>query len=205
MDPSLITTALLGAETAIERALRYDPASRQALARLSGKVLALHFTQPELTLYLLPHADGLELASHWEGEVDTRLTGKLGAFIAMARGEQTTLAGSGVQLEGSTALVQELQRIARQLDIDWEEALSERLGDVTGHQSAESLRRGASWLKARESQARRLLSEFVTEEARLLPSRPELEHFYRSVDDLQLQLERAEARLNHLLHREDSE
>lgn len=203
MDSRLSTTALAAAEAAIERALRYDPASRRALSQLAGKVLALQFTQPELTVYVLPDEQGLTLAGQWEGDVDTRLTGKLWDFVRMARGEQTSLAGTGVQLEGSTALVQELQRIARQLDIDWEEALSEVLGDVAGHQGAEWLRTGGNWLQAREAQARRLASEFITEEARLLPSRPELEDFYRAVDDLQMAVDRAEARLR-LLSDEDS-
>jgi len=198
MDSRLTTAALATAEAAIERALRYDPASRRALGQLAGKVLALQFTQPEVTVYVLPDEQGLTLAGHWEGDVDTRLTGKLWDFVRMARGEQTSLAGTGVQLEGSTALVQALQRIARQLDIDWEEALSEVLGDVAGHQGAEWLRTGGDWLQAREAQARRLFSEFLTEEARLLPSRPELEDFYRAVDDLQMGVDRAEARMRQL-------
>lgn len=204
MDATLSTAALAGAEATIQRTLRYDPASRLALSRLAGRVLALQFTQPQLTVYVLPNNQGLELSGHWEGEVDTRLTGKLWDFLRMAQGEQTTLAGSGVHMEGSTGLVQELQRIARQLDIDWEEALSELVGDVAGHQGAQWLRTGADWLQAREAQARRLLSEFITQEAGLLPSRPELENFYNEVDELTRATDRAEARLRHLM-KEDSE
>ncbi len=204
MDATLSTAALAGAEATIQRALRYDPASRQALGRLQGQVLALEFTQPEFTVYVLPDEQGLTLSGHWEGEVDTRLTGRLWDFVRMARGDQTSLAGSGVHMEGRTGLVQELQRIARQLDIDWEEALSEVTGDVAGHQGAEWLRTGGDWLQAREAQARRLFSEFLTQEAGLLPSRPELENFYNEVDQLAQAVDRAEARLRHLQN-EDSE
>lgn len=190
--------ALSAAEAAIQRALRYDPASRLALAKLDGQVLALQFTQPEWTLYVHPCAEGLRLTRHWEGEVQSRLTGRLQDFIGLARGAQTTLAGSGIQLEGSTHLVQELQRITRELDLDWEEALSERFGDVAGHQGAEFLRSGGHWLKERESEARRLLGDFLTQEAAVLVGPAELNHFYEAVDELALDVDRAQARLEHL-------
>ena len=203
MDATLTTAALTAAETIVQRALRYDPASRLALSKLEGQVLALNFTQPEWTVYVLP-GEGLSFSSHWEGDIQTRLTGPLKNFIGLARGEQTSLAGSGVQLEGSPHLVQSLQRTLGQLDIDWEEALSEVLGDVLGHQGAELLHSGGRWLKARDSQARRLLGEFITQEAGLVPGRAELDNFYREVDELALALERTEARIQHLhtlLHR----
>ncbi|WP_027328377.1 ubiquinone biosynthesis accessory factor UbiJ [Marinimicrobium agarilyticum] len=198
MTTTATMAALSAAEAAIQRALQYDPASRLALAKLDGQVLALQFTQPEWTLYVHPCAEGLRLSRHWEGDVQSRLTGRLQDFIGLARGAQTTLAGSGIQLEGSTHLVQELQRITRELDIDWEEALSERLGDVAGHQGAEWLRTGGHWLKAREAEARRLLGEFLTQEAAVLVGPAELNHFYEAVDELALDVDRAQARLAHL-------
>lgn len=195
MDPSLSTAILSAAETALRKALTYDPASRLALEPLRGRVLALQLTQPELTLYIRPGEDGLTLSNHWEGEVHSRLTGKLWDFIRLARGEQASLAGSGIRLEGDTQLVQSLQRILRHLDIDWEEALCEPLGDLAGHQLAEALRSGSLWVKGREAEARRLLTDFINQELALVPSRPELEDFYRQVDELQLQLDRVEARV----------
>ena len=198
MANTLSTAALSSLEALIRRALRYDPASRQALATLEGQVLALHFTQPSWTVFVLPQTDGLALKEHWEGDVHGRLTGPLKDFIRLAQGHQTSLAGSGIQLEGSTHLLQEFQRIARQLDIDWEEALSEQVGDVVAHQSAEWLRTGGQWLQAREAEARRLLGEFITHEAALVASRPELEDFYHAVDDVTLAVERAAARLERL-------
>ena len=180
---------------ALRKALAYDPASRLALERLQGQVLAVQLTQPEMTVYVQPGEDGLSLSGHWEGDVHSRLTGKLWDFIRLAQGEQASLAGSGIRLEGDAQLVQSLQRIVRQLDIDWEEALCESLGDLTGHQLAQALRSGGLWFRGREAEARRLLTDFIGQELALVPSRPELEDFYRQVDELQLQLERAEARL----------
>ena len=201
MDANLSSTLLKAAEAGARKALVYDPASRQALARLQGRVLAVQLTQPEMTLYVRPDEHGLGFCAHWEGEVHSRLTGKLQDFMRLARGEQASLAGSGIRLEGDAQLVQSLQRIVRQLDIDWEEALCEPLGDLPGHQLAQALRSGGHWLQGREAEARRLLTDFIGQELALVPSRPELEDFYQQVDQLQLQQERAEARLQQIQQR----
>ena len=195
MDPSISTAALHATEAALRKALVYDPASCQALEGLQGRVLALQLTPLEMTLYVHPGEGGLALTNQWEGEVHSRLSGKLWDFIRLAQGEQASLAGSGIRLEGDAQLVQSLQRIMRQLDIDWEEALCAPLGDLTGHQLAQALRSGSLWCKGREAEARRLLTDFIGQELALVPSRAELEDFYHQVDELQLHLDRVEARL----------
>mgnify|MGYP006179232599 CR=1 FL=1 len=42
-----------------------------------------------------------------------------------------------------------MQRLLKNLDIDWEEALTEIVGDVVGHQGAEMLRSGARYTQDR--------------------------------------------------------
>lgn len=195
MTNTLTTAALAGAEATINRALRYDPATRQKLAKLEGQVLAVHLSTPSVCVYLAPEANRLRLLSHWEGPVATELRGSLPALVKVALSRDSNLKGSGVEISGGTGMLLELRQILQGLDIDWEELLSELLGDVAGHQGAEMLRSAKRWLEGRGQSSQRLVSEFVTEELQLLPSRTELEDFYRNVDQLRLDLDRAEARL----------
>lgn len=195
MTSTLTTAALAGAEATINRALRYDPSTRQRLAQLEGQVLAVHLSIPSVCVYLAPEAERLRLLSHWEGPVATEIRGSLSALGKVALSRDSNLQGSGVEISGSTGMLLELRQILQGLDIDWEELLSELLGDVAGHQGAEMLRSAKRWLEGRSQSSHRLVSEFVTEELRLLPSRAELEDFYRNVDQLSLDLDRAEARL----------
>lgn len=195
MTSTLTTAALAGAEASINRALRYDPATRQRLAKLEGQVLAIRLTTPAVAVYLAPEADRLRLASHWEGPVATEIQGSLSALVKVALSRDSNLKGSGVEISGGSGMLMELRQILQGLDLDWEELLSELLGDVAGHQGAEMLRSAKRWLEGRSQSSQRLVSEFVTEELQLLPSRTELEDFYRSVDQLRLDLDRAEARL----------
>jgi ubiquinone biosynthesis protein UbiJ len=59
LQATLFTTA----EEICNQLLKRDPVTLQHLERLSGKVIAIELTQPQLSLFLLPNADGLQLQS----------------------------------------------------------------------------------------------------------------------------------------------
>ena len=201
IDPTLSTAALAVAETAINQTLQYDPGTRLALADLNGQVLAIDISAPALMLYLAFNSDGLQLLGHYEGNVNTRLRGKAFNLAALMSGNNTSLANSGVEVFGSTALLSKLQTIARNLDIDWEEPLTQLFGDLLGHHSAEYIRWRCGYIQARLKTGLRLGTEFLTEENRSLPARAELEFFYQQVDTLRTSTDRAEAKLQALLAR----
>lgn len=201
IDPTFSTAALAAAETAINQTLQYDPGTRLALATLEGQVLAIDISAPTLMLYLAFNGDGLHLLGNFEGNVTTRLRGKAVNLAALIHGNNTSLANSGVEVFGSTALLSKLQTIARNLDIDWEEPLTQLFGDLLGHQSAEYIRWRCSYIQARLKAGLRLGTEFLTEENRSLPARAELEFFYQQVDTLRISTDRAEAKLQALLAR----
>lgn len=201
IDPTLTTAALASAEAIIHSALRYDPGTRLALAALAPHVLAIKFTAPDCTLYLVPSEQGLDLRGHYEGDITTQLQGSVAAMITLLKSDRVNLKDSGVQIIGSTHFIAELQQILKQVDIDWEEILTQVLGDVVGHQGAEILRAKISWSADRAHNIQRLTSEFLTQELRALPSKPELQYFYQQVDDVRLDVDRAEARLQQLFAR----
>ena len=201
MDPMLSTAALASAEKIVNAALAYDPASRIALAELSPQVLAVHINSPDFKIFVVPCAEALELYGHFEGELTTQLEGTLPALLSLIKSDRLNLKDSGVQLFGSTSFLAELQKILKNLDIDWEEMLSQIFGDIIGHQGAELIRSKMSWTKDRVSNIQRLTSEFLTEELRVLPSKPELAFFNAQVDELKLGADRVTARIEQILAR----
>lgn len=203
MANTITLAALASAEKMLNTALRYDPATRLGLARLEGKIIALHITAPALTFFVMPMDDELRLMSHWDGAVDTRISGSLLALMQLAQTEIHNLKHSGVTVMGDLQLLAELQRLLKNLDIDWEEMLSQFTGDVIGHQSAELLRAQLGWVKDRTRNSQRLTREFLTEELQALPAKAELENFYQQVDELRLAVDRAAARVEILLRKND--
>ena len=201
MDATILTAALASAETLINKTLAYDPSTRIALEQLSPQVLVVNITTPKCKIFVAPAADGIRLLGHHEGDVTTEIYGTVPALISLIKSKNMNLKDSGVQITGSTTFISDLQHILKNVDIDWEEMLSKIFGDVIGHKGADLLRGKMSWAQDRAASIQRLTSEFLTEELRILPSKPELEYFYNQVDELRLGVDRAEARANQLLTR----
>lgn len=200
MNQMLITAALASAEKIINAALHYDPATRIGLARLSGKILAVNITAPvALNLFVMPMDEEIQLMANWDGDVDTQLSGSFMALLQLSTTEIHNLKYSGVTAMGDLGLLADLQKLLKNLEIDWEDMLSQFTGDIIGHQAAQVIRTKFGWAKDRAQSATRLTREFLTEEYQALVSKPELEDFYQQVDELRLAVDRAAARVEKLV------
>ena len=200
ISPTLHTAGLAALEGLVNRALELDPGTRQRLARLEGHVFLIHCTAPPLSVYLIPESDGLRLCGIHEGEADTALSGTAGEFseLLTAADPANALINGGLELHGDSQALIELQKIARQLDIDWEAPLANLFGDIIGHQLGRGIRGGLRFgLRAAQS-LKRQLDEYLVEESELLAPRWQADAFFTDVDQLALRAERLEARLRKL-------
>lgn len=196
IDPAIHTAALAGLEAALNRAISFSPKGGSEMAVFEDQVFALHCTSPEIDLYLQPTTTGVRLSSIYEGPATTRLRGEASDFTALASSQDpaATLINGGLELEGESAPLIELQKVLSNLDIDWEAPLVGALGDVAGHQIATVLRSTFTWGKQARGSLTRQLREFIQEEARLSPPHLELEDFYADLRELGQQVERLESR-----------
>lgn len=201
LDPTISTAILASVEKIINAALAYDPATRIALARLEPQVLAVVLTAPAISIFIAPRADGIHLLGQCEDSVTTQVQGSVAALLTLLKSERINLKDSGVEMMGSTHFLAELQQILKKLDIDWEEMLTGVVGDITGHQVAELIRGKLGWVGDRASNIQRLASEFLSEELQVLPSKAELSFFNQQVDEIQLDVDRLGARIEHLAKR----
>jgi ubiquinone biosynthesis protein UbiJ len=200
-----VSTLAAALESALNFYLGQDPESARRSAALQGKVIALDITGTGLTLYFLPDADGLQVLGHYEGDIDTRLSGSpLGlARLGLDRREDALFQGA-VKIDGDTAVGQQFQELLAGTDWDWEEQLSRVTGDVFAHQAGRLAARAARlWRDSRETLAADC-SEFLQEEAHLLPTRIEVAYFLDAVDRLRDDTERLAARVERLLRATDA-
>ena len=210
IDPTLSTAALAGLEASMNAALRYDPGTRAALKDLQGQILAIESTAPAFTVYLQIGDDpdrALRLFADPEGNCSptTHICGSLSSLAALMFKDSSTLANSGVQVMGSTAMLSELQTLAKGLDLDWEDALNQVTGDVLGHQLAEKMRNFTRWGRDRAQTGERLISEYLTEELKSIPALPELQTFYSQVDDTRMRVDRLEQKIQKILARKQKQ
>jgi len=136
-------------ETAVNKALAYDPATRQQLALIDDQIIAVRITQPSQQLWVRFSGDQVRLLSHWEDSVDASISGRLKDFIALAKetDKNQVLMSSRMEISGNTQLLTRLQSIAAQLDIDWEAGIADVIGDVPGHWVASALKFGNLFAK----------------------------------------------------------
>lgn len=199
----MLGTALLaGAERGLNRLLRLDATARPRLARLAGSVLAVHCTAPELTVHILPNADGLRLAGHWQGEADCTLHAPAESLLRLAASRQKTavLHSPEVRLEGDSASLLALAEILQDLELDWEYEVSRWLGPLATQLLAGSLQHAARWSGQSLASLRQNLADYLGEESRSLVGRHEAEARFAEVDDLRLAMDRLEARIARLAH-----
>jgi ubiquinone biosynthesis protein UbiJ len=197
-----VNTSTLAAalESALNHYLDLDPRGLQRAASLQGKVIALSLTGIGLTLYFLPDASGVQVLSRYEGDIDTHLSGTpLGfARLGLDRREDALFQGA-VRIDGDTAIGQQFQELLARVDWDWEEQLSHLTGDVIAHQAGRLAERAGRLLQDGRETLASDCSEYLQEEARLLPTRIEVEYFLDDVDRLRDDTERLQARVERLL------
>lgn len=204
MTSPLLTTALLGsAEASLNLLLQQDPPSLARLRSMEGEVILLHFTQPHFQVFLLPTAEGIDLMHHSERPVSLTLRGSALDFLQLAQSDtpQTQLFGKGITLEGNQTLASALSRLLREFKLDWEAWLGDLVGDTAAHPIAQWLRRQQRWSRRAAHSLTLNTTEYLQEEARLLPPRTEVEIFFDEVETLRDDVERLAARLQALRQR----
>jgi len=187
-------------EQAINRYLALDPEAHRGLKRLHGRVIGIDLVGLGQRLYLVPGPAGIQVFGHYEGEPDCVLRGTPLALMRMQdqKGSTEQLFGGQVEIEGDTELGHRFGKFLGSLDIDWEEQLSHLTGDVVAHRLGSLVRRLTDWGGRSAHTLGKDLQEYLQEEARLLPTRYELEGFYRDVDTLRHDVDRLEARIRRL-------
>lgn len=195
-DPALVTAAVAALNKAIEVALKYDPGTQAALQVLDGKVLHINCTTPALSLYALIEHERVRLTHHYEQSAHCTLTGSATALVGLLWHDQHSLADSGVTVSGEPGLLGNVQQLVKRLDLDWQQALSDVLGETAAFPLSRILSAQSQWLRQRSERLPDWLADVLTEELQLLPAQPELEQFFSDVNQLRADSERLQARID---------
>ncbi len=193
-------TALGGAEALVDTALAYDPTSASALAVLEGQVLLIESTLPPITIAVEPTSSGVKLHDQWDDEASVSVTGTLVAMagVALNANESVSFSGTGIRVSGNLDTLNQLNKIMGNLDIDWEAALAEIIGDIPAHLLAQSIRSSAVFRADTVKRASTGLVEVAQEEFNLTPSKNEFETIAPEIRKLSSDVDRLAARLKRL-------
>ncbi|WAR45605.1 ubiquinone biosynthesis accessory factor UbiJ [Methylomonas rapida] len=187
-------------ETALNAYLTLDDRLEEYLAPMAGKVLAVHITPFDETLYLAPAHDRIQMLENYAGEVDARLSGSLSALglMGFSSTPMRSLFKGEVKIEGDTQLAHKVQRLFEKLDIDFEGKLARYTGETFAQRLTGFFRGGRDWTQQALTSFRLNLEEFLQEETRDLPAKAEAELLFQDIDACRSDADRLVARIERL-------
>jgi len=185
-----------GAEKMVNKLLSLDEETLDALAILEGNVVEIDVLNTGIRLFILPSARGLTLVSTYEDKADVSIKGTAAALLGMITAEKV---GAGdVEIIGNVGMAHKLQSILKKVDVDWEEYLSQIIGDIAAHKVGNLLRGMSQFAKASARTIGLDISEYLRYEKEALLDKSELDEFNHAVDKIRNDVERLQKRVDRL-------
>lgn len=195
--------ALSAIELSVNRLLSLDPMTSERLHTLAGNQLAVEIKELGNTIIvafsdhidlLLPEKDDLRRSS----ERDCKITLSLWSLKELQDPSRITqlIKQDKLDVQGNMQLAQDFSSLIKHLNIDWEEHLSQYMGDVVAHQM---IKTGKKIHHAALSQLQKLsniVSQGALEEKKIAAPAIAVTHFADQVHQTRADVERLQIRLD---------
>ncbi|HSN18252.1 MAG TPA: SCP2 sterol-binding domain-containing protein [Gammaproteobacteria bacterium] len=182
-------------ERALAASLKGSSAARADIARLGGKVIRLELVGLPLVLHFLPEDGRVTVASDYHGDADITVRAPAASLMAAALKRDSEAVPRGMHISGDAETAQVFSRLLKHADLDWEELLAQRVGDVAARQIGNAVRGFLGWSRDTGSRLGQDMADYLHYESRDLPPRHEVQGFLSGVDRLRDDAERLHARL----------
>ena len=194
---------ITGLDAAINRYLCLDPETLARISQLDARCIAIELRGLDLTLYTLPHSNGVTIIDHYEETPDTTLSGTpiSLARVGLGQHQERALFSGVVEISGNIETGRAFQDILEGMDIDWEEQLSHLTGDMVAHHVGNVVRHAGELFRQGSTTAQQNTTEYLQEELRVLPARIEIENFCVDVTQLAMTVDRLAARVTRLANK----
>ena len=192
-------------ETVINKVISLDPEASHGLSRLNQKVIAFHFIDIDQKLFFNIDENYIIVKAETGKDIHAELSGNLLSFFNLAIEDNSDPVFKGeVRFAGEISTAQNFQKFFTQLDIDWEEHLSQYIGDIAAHQVFKGGKALHHWLLKTSKTAQQNFSEYIRFEAKAVPAPIELENLYDDIADLKSDVERFSLKVERLYQRMQS-
>ena len=210
MDLPFSAVAFRPIERLINRGIGLSSTAQAMAAALDGKALDVRLDGTPLNIQLTAQDGQMRVTAigqttgqtMGEATAAATLAGSPLAMIRLLGGDPQALIREGeVRMTGDTDVANQFRDLLHMASPDLEDELSKFVGDPVAHQLGNLARGFADWGARAAESVSRSVGEYLTEERRTLPTLPEAQEFFRDVDRVTNDVERAEARLNRLKDR----
>lgn len=186
---------------AIDAWIGLDPDAPSLIAPLAGRQVEISVTGLDLVFCIAPLENRIRVLPRCVGEPDARISGSAIALFRSGADPSAPLGQGDLTISGDVEVARKLELLIRAIDIEWEEWLARRVGDIPAHQLGNAARGIGGWGRRTANSLREDVSDYLREESGLLPTRLEIEEFMDEVDTLRSDADRLEARVERILAR----
>ncbi len=189
-------------ENWFNQVLALDNESLNDIQNLSGKVILLELLNSELRFFLQPNSDGFHISTLLDTKADVTIRAPASEFMLLFFSQFSNKAPSvNMEVIGDIGLGQQFQNIMLNLEIDWEEPLSNLIGDTATHKLSKLMRDGKDYSAQRLDSFTMNLSEYLRFESNQLPDQTEVDEFIQQVDAFRNDVDRVEQRINKIINK----
>jgi ubiquinone biosynthesis protein UbiJ len=183
----------------LNRSIDASGEARELLRRLDGHTLALGVRGTGLNIYLVSRGGALQLSLSSSHDPEAAIVGTPLGLASLGLGDPRSAFRDGsVRATGDAVLAGDFRKLLVAARPDWEEELSQIVGDVAAHQIGNLVRGLGVWTQKTGDTVARNFGEFLTEESRDVPSDWEVQKFCTDVDTLNDDVERLIARIDRI-------
>ena len=207
MNQFLESLALLPVEKILNAIVARDAHIAKKLVAFDSKCIEVVSFRPGFSLSIRFEDDTIKLSaidSQTLGiQTDATITGNAESLLGLLtkKSNQKALADSAIDISGDATLVQDLYVTIESLDADWQDYLAPIFGDVLSNELGEIQSHARDWSKSAGTSMHRGVRDYLSEEARLVPSELEVDSFANRLDQLRLSIDRVAAKTELLKRR----
>jgi len=188
-------------ETIINQLLIFDKESLVALSSFKGIVVAVDVQNTSSIFYITITESGVSLTNEFELIPDIIVRGssfELYEYLISINNSQEFQTGK-LEVAGDISVAQKIQSIVKNLDIDWEDYISNWIGDSLTHKLGRAVKNSINLLHSVNKNIKYNLSDYLRYETEYLIDRNEQDEFSQSVDVLRDDAERLKLRINRIV------
>ena len=188
---------------ALNRVLAMDPGAAAMMEPLDGKLLGVSLGGINTSFYARVSGARLEIVEQPGIAPDLVIEGGVFdlAMLGVAASPESVMRDRRITMSGDVELAHAMKTLLQAFDPDWEEALSQIVGDFLARKTGVGVRSLRDWLATARTSVTDTVGEILTEEKRLLPTRLRYQQHQVEVEHLRDDVERLSVRIDRLLPR----
>ncbi|MCP4406900.1 MAG: sterol-binding protein [Gammaproteobacteria bacterium] len=187
-------------ESALNAYLGLDPDVVAVMKEIDGRLIEFKIVGADISLFFIPLDGRVLVSSESDDKPDAIVSGSLLTLtrVGLSGNSSKVLSGTEIEFSGDLDVGRTFYEALLSVDIEWEELLAGRIGDVAAHQFGNVVRDIRAWIGRSRDSLRMDLSEYLQEESKIVPTPVEIEVFMDGVDTLRSDVDRLQARVDRM-------